>query len=89
MELRDKVGGNSLSLKNGVLPFIKGVMKIIFKEAIYKTPGEPPKIDDYGNPIFRYRFKICVWCWKIIHIPLFNTIIYLLIVANTLILATD
>jgi len=37
----------------------------------------------------KYSYWICVVCWKIINVPIFNTFILTLIVCNTLLLATD
>ena len=51
----------------------------------FRNPGEPPSSDE----AMRYSFWICRVSWKIVHIPLFNTFILILIVLNTAILATD
>lgn len=58
----------------------------MFAKIIYKNPGEPPR----GAPKYeRYEYFICRACWKLIHIPFFQTFILALIIGNTLILATD
>uniref|UniRef100_A0A7S3IWC4 Ion transport domain-containing protein n=1 Tax=Strombidium inclinatum TaxID=197538 RepID=A0A7S3IWC4_9SPIT len=54
-----------------------------FQNAIYTDPGDPPQVDEAGHKIGRYKFKVCVLCWKMAQIPLFNSFILLLIVLNS------
>jgi hypothetical protein len=57
----------------------------LWEKVVYIDPGTPPQS---RNPS-RHDYLICTVCWKVIHIPFFNTFIMLLIILNTLILATD
>jgi hypothetical protein len=63
--------------------------RMFFKTFIYKQPDEPPTSDHQGKPIKRYQFSICRLCFKINQIPLFHTIVLVLIITNTVILTTD
>lgn len=58
-------------------------LQVLYSKIIYQAPGEPP--DD----IARYDYFLCRLCWKINNIPLFNSVIMCLIIANTVVLATD
>jgi hypothetical protein len=60
--------------------------KYAYQVLIYENPGEPPR---EGVENKRYDYVICRICWKITHIPFFNTFIMTLILLNTSILATD
>jgi hypothetical protein len=61
-------------------------VKYAYQLIIYENPGEPPR---KGIENKRYDWAICRICWKIEHIPFFNTFVMLLIILNTIILATD
>ena len=74
-----------LELKNRFT--LKQKVKIFFKNVCFKNPGEPKY--DAEDKESRYRFFICRLSWKIINVPFFNSIIMLLIISNTIILATD
>jgi hypothetical protein len=59
---------------------------------ILKDPGLPTVLTracPHSKGKSRYQFKICLYSWKLIKHPVFNGFILLLIVLNTLILATD
>jgi hypothetical protein len=62
------------------------VMEYI-KNNIFKGAGIPKKLE-FGESS-RYDTKICLFCWQIINHPIFSAIILMLIISNTLILATD
>lgn len=61
-------------------------VKYAYQLIIYENPGEPPR---KGRENKRYDWAICRLCWKIEHTPFFNTFVMLLIILNTIILATD
>ena len=58
-------------------------VKYYYQLFIYEVPEDPPKNDK------KYEYIVCRICWKITHIPLFNTFVMFLIIMNTIILATD
>jgi len=55
-----------------------------FKKLIYNYPGCVPIMQSA-----RYRLWLCRICWRIAHAQLFNTFIMILIIGNTVVLATD
>lgn len=76
---------------NYILELRKGVswqnkIKMLFEKAVYTNPGQPPR---KGKENKRYEYWICRACWIIIKIPAFHAIIMVMIVLNTIILATD
>ena len=54
-----------------------------------ELPADPPRPQDVEPGKSRYDYRICVVSYKIINFWLFNHFILLLIVLNTIALATD
>lgn len=61
-------------------------MKKLFENYVYRKI-DGPTID--SAKYRRYKYLICRICYRIIKTPIFNIFINLLIIANTLLLATD
>ena len=64
-------------------------LNAFFNNVIYDEPGDPPMLSNFERSQDRYRFSICVYCWKLQKIPLFNTTVMLMVLANSIVLATD
>lgn len=62
------------------------LMKKLFETYVYKKIDGPMT---EGAKYQRYKYLICRICYRIIKTPIFNIFINLLIIANTLLLATD
>lgn len=62
------------------------LMKKLFENYVYRKI-DGPTID--SAKYRRYKYLICRICYRIIKTPIFNIFINLLIIANTLLLATD
>lgn len=62
------------------------ILRNLFERFIYKKIDGP---NTEGPKYSRYKFLICRICYRIIKIPLFNIIINILIISNTVALATD
>lgn len=63
----------------------KSRIRLMFKNLVYNDESEETL--PLGEK--RYNFILCRFCWRIVQFPLFNTFIMMLILANTVILATD
>lgn len=59
------------------------------RTVIYKNPGEPPRLSEEEQDQDRYRFWLCRMCWKFIKLPIFSTMITIIVLLNTLALAAD